>query len=87
MEPNQDALQQQAPIDLALTEAVTCEGCGNTSFLQSFLIRKVSAIYAPNGEQSLLPIPVFECSSCGHINQMFIPDGLQNKGVVSPLID
>ena len=58
-------------IDLKQTEEVLCDKCGHNTFVQAFYIRKVSAVIA--GQESLLPISVFECSQCGHVNKIFEP--------------
>lgn len=65
--------KQNINIDLSQTSEIVCSECGNQTFIQSFYIRRLSAILSPNGQESLIPIPVFECSSCGNINAEFKP--------------
>lgn len=64
-------------IDLEQTEGVKCEECDCQIFNHGFMLRKISAVLSPSGEEGLIPIQVFECSSCGHVNPEFIPKELK----------
>ena len=55
------------------TSAVECEKCGYLYFGQGVHIRKVSGILTGTGKPGLLPIPIFYCLSCNHINEEFLP--------------
>lgn len=74
-------------IDISETTAITCDSCGHDKFVQSFMMRVVSAIYSPNGEESLVPVPVFECSSCGFVNPIFVPEGLKPAAAIEDFED
>tara|TARA_R110001599_G_scaffold1706_5_gene8472 strand:- start:23217 stop:23450 length:234 start_codon:yes stop_codon:yes gene_type:complete len=52
---------------------VLCEKCENQTFTTSFMFKKISAVLSPNGKESMLPIQVYKCDSCGHINKEFLP--------------
>ena len=69
----------QIQIDVSETEELLCEECKNNTFQQDFLIRKLSAVISPTGQGGILPIQIFECSSCGHVNNEFMPKQLQDK--------
>ena len=71
MTPN--APKPQVNIDINQTDEIICDACGHNTFLQSFLIRKVGAILSPTGMPGLMPVPVFECSACGGVNNIFLP--------------
>ena len=58
-------------IDMNQTTEIVCEKCKNTTFVQSFYLRKLSALLSPNGKESIIPVNTFECSACGHINEEF----------------
>jgi DNA-directed RNA polymerase subunit RPC12/RpoP len=64
-------------LDLSQTEGVVCEECKHEVFNHGFMLRRVSAVFSPNGEEGLVPIQVFECASCGHVNTEFIPKELK----------
>ena len=70
---NPNPEQQKMQIDFSQTTAETCESCGNDTFTQVFQIRKLSALLSPAGKESIIPMQVFSCAKCGHINQSFQP--------------
>ena len=60
-------------IGLNQTDEMSCNECGVTTFTPVFLLRKVSALVSPTGKETVFPIQVFACSSCGHVNKDFLP--------------
>jgi len=56
-------------LDLSRATMVECESCANKSFKQTIIIKKLSAIISPTGEETLVPIGVFACEKCGHVNK------------------
>ena len=60
-------------IDLSQTTAEVCEKCGSDTFTQVYKIRKLSALLSPHGKETMIPMQVFACAKCGHINQDFMP--------------
>ena len=49
---------------------------GNHVFAEGVIIRKVSKFVAGTAEDAVIPIPVFMCSKCGHVNEEFLPKNL-----------
>ena len=70
IKPGKDG-QMQEQIDISKTSAITCDSCGNSTFKQSLLLRKLSALVSPNGQEALVPVQVFACEKCGHVNSEF----------------
>ena len=68
--PGKDG-QMQEQIDISKTSAVKCEKCDNQTFKQTLLIRKMSAIISPDGQETIIPMAVFACEKCGHVNKEF----------------
>ena len=68
--PGKDGQTQQT-IDMSQTTPVKCEKCENSTFKQTLLIRKLSALVAPNGQETVIPVAVFACEKCGHVNAEF----------------
>jgi uncharacterized Zn finger protein len=60
-------------IDFSQTTAEVCEGCGNETFHQVYKMRKLSALLSPTGEEAMIPIQIFACVKCGHVNKGFLP--------------
>ena len=71
MNREQPGLQMQ--VDLNQTSAEVCEACGNDTFQQVYRMRKLSALLSPTGQETMIPIQVFACAKCGHINKGFLP--------------
>jgi len=65
--------QPQINVDFSQTTAETCESCENETFTQVFQMRKLSALLSPTGQETMIPIQVFACAKCGHINKGFLP--------------
>ena len=63
--------QVQETIDMSQTTPVKCEKCENLTFKQTLLLRKVSALVSPNGQEQYVPVAVFACEKCGHVNSEF----------------
>ena len=68
--PGKDG-QMQEQIDISKTTPVKCEKCENQTFKQTLLIRKLSALMSPNGQETIVPMAVFACEKCGHVNSEF----------------
>ena len=68
--PGKDG-QMQEQIDISKTSAIKCEACENQTFKQSLLLRKLSALVSPNGQETLVPVQVFACEKCGNVNSEF----------------
>lgn len=66
-------------VGLEQTESVVCEKCGGKIFEQAFMFQKVSPLLTGTGQPGLIPVPVFRCVECGHINAEFIPAELKPK--------
>ena len=68
--PGKDGQVQQT-IDMSQTTPIKCEKCENSTFKQTLLIRKMSALVSPNGQETVIPVAVFACEKCGHVNAEF----------------
>ncbi len=64
-------------IDLKNTDNIKCEECENETFVPAFIIKQISALMSPTGQETLVPVQVFKCSKCDHINEKFL-EGLTN---------
>jgi len=66
--------QPQMNVDLSQTVAEVCEECGNDTFITAFKLRKLSSLLSPTGQKTMIPIQIFSCIKCGHINKEFLPN-------------
>ena len=74
MIPGKDGQMKQT-IDFSKTKEICCEKCKNTTFKQTLMLRKMSALVAPNGQETIIPMQVFACEECGHVNKEFADVG------------
>ena len=58
-------------------EDVVCDKCGCQTFEPVMVFKSLSAVLSPTGQKSLIPLQLYKCTECGHINDEFIP---QNGG-------
>jgi hypothetical protein len=65
--------EMQMKVDFNQTTPEVCEECGNDTFTQVYQIRALSALLSPTGQETKIPIQVFACAKCGHINKGFKP--------------
>ena len=63
--------QMQEQIDFSKTSEIKCESCEGQTFKQTLLLRKLSALVSPNGQETIIPMQVFACEKCGHVNKEF----------------
>ena len=64
-------------VDITQTQGVTCEECGNAYFEDGLIIRKASGLLTGAGQPSYIPIPIFCCKKCGHVNEEFRPKQME----------
>ena len=66
-------------ITLDKTTPITCDKCSGQVFTEGLIIRKASKFVTGSTQDSIIPIPTFACSQCGHVNQEFPPKELQTQ--------
>ena len=64
--------QKQVQIDISKADTITCDDCGNASFIQAFFLKKISALMSPTGKEAIVPMQVFSCGNCGTIPKNMI---------------
>ena len=72
--PGKDGQTQQT-IDMSQTTQIKCEKCENSTFKQTLLLRRLSALVSPNGQETVIPAAAFACEKCGHVNSDFTDVG------------
>jgi len=70
-------LPNHMPVDLNSAENIACDECGSEHFSPAFVIKQVPALLSPTGKQTLIPIQIFKCNNCSHVNELFL-EGLTN---------
>ena len=72
-------MEQQLNISLDKTTGVVCEECGNQVFREGVMLRKASRFPTGTAQDALVPIQVFSCAKCGHVNEEFLPLQLRSN--------
>ena len=63
-------------LDPTKLDTVRCEECDGIFFNEVTMYKVVPAVQAPNGQKSMLPIPVQRCADCGNVSEQFLPKEL-----------
>ena len=58
-------------VDLTHEKTLQCEICECLGFKQTMMLKKLSALVSPTGQESIIPVASFCCEQCGHINKEF----------------
>ena len=58
-------------IDLTHAQDIECEKCQGRGFRQTMMLKKLSSLVSPTGQEAIIPVAAFACDSCGHINKEF----------------
>jgi hypothetical protein len=64
-------MEQKLRINPNDLQEVKCEKCESVLFREAVMIKKISALLSPNGQESFIPVPTFACISCNHVNSAF----------------
>ena len=59
--------EKQVQVDLKQADTIKCSDCNNYLFITSFILKKLSAIVSPNGQEALIPVQVYSCGNCGKV--------------------
>ena len=73
--------QEQVNLNITLdkTAAVSCDECNHEVFQEGVMLRKASRFITGTAQDAIIPIQVFTCTKCGHVNEEFLPSQLKNK--------
>ena len=51
-------------IDLTHAKTMECEECQCKGFKQSMMLKKLSPLISPTGQEAMVPVAVFACEKC-----------------------
>ena len=72
MKPLKKPQSAQVQVDLRDAETIKCSDCNNYLFITSFILKRLSAIVSPNGQEALIPVQVYSCGNCGKVAEGFL---------------
>ena len=67
MKPLKNPNAAQVRVDLKDAETIKCKNCNNYLFITSFILKRLSALVSPNGQEALIPVQVYSCGNCGEV--------------------
>lgn len=70
------AAAPQMNLDVRKLKNVTCPNCDGIFFDELSMFKEVPAVQSPNGQASMVPIPVVVCNNCGTVHPKFTPKEL-----------
>ena len=73
-QPGQVQQPQQIQVDLSQAETMKCEYCGNYVFIKGTVIKRISALMSPTGQEALAPIEIYSCGNCGKVPKTMLKD-------------
>ena len=68
----QKAPQAQVQVDLSKADTIKCDDCGNYLFITSHVIKRISPILSPTGQEAIVPVQVYSCGNCGTVPKIFL---------------
>ena len=83
MKPLKKPQSAQVQVDLRDAETIKCSSCNNYLFITSFILKRLSAIVSPNGQEALIPVQVYSCGNCGEVAEGM----LEGSGIEKPKED
>ena len=63
--------QTRISVDPKDLDDIVCEKCSCPYFRQAQILKRMSALISPNGQEQRIAIPVIRCDDCGHVNEGF----------------
>tara|TARA_Y100000034_G_scaffold73792_1_gene88740 strand:- start:708 stop:947 length:240 start_codon:yes stop_codon:yes gene_type:complete len=52
---------------------VKCDKCEGEYFRVVMLMKRLSPLVSPTGKEQVMPLQIFRCDDCGHVNEVFMP--------------
>ena len=80
MHPRKPIKKPEQRVDLSQAETIKCEHCENPFFINATILKRLSALVSPTGQEAIVPIEVYSCGSCGQVpKSMLAGSGLSEK--------
>jgi len=63
-------------------ETVKCSSCGHRFFNQIYIMKKVSSIQSPTGQEMFIPFPLFACLGCGSLFDKIVDETGEDENML-----
>tara|TARA_A100001391_G_scaffold178581_1_gene143095 strand:- start:3308 stop:3574 length:267 start_codon:yes stop_codon:yes gene_type:complete len=77
--PRKQPQQAQVKVDLKEAQTIRCKSCDNYLWIQAFVLKKISALVSPSGQEGLVPVQVFSCGNCGQVAEGFLDENVLDE--------
>jgi len=74
---------QRPRVDLRTCPTIKCEKCNSIYFREVIYLKSVSAIMTGSSEDTTVPLPIYKCDECGHVNSGFNPFEEKTKSLIN----
>lgn len=64
-------MNKLTPAQVENAKNLECEKCGSQLMKQVTVIKVVSGLLTGESRDTLIPVPLFACNSCSHVNKIF----------------
>ena len=79
--------QTEVQVDLKKADTIKCDDCGNYLFITAHVIKRISPILSPTGQEALVPVQVYSCGNCGKVPKMFLEGSGLDEEINKPKED
>ena len=77
--PRKQPQQAQVKVDLKEAQTIRCKSCDDYLWIQAFVLKKISALVSPSGQEGLVPVQVFSCGNCGQVAEGFLDENVLDE--------
>ena len=77
--PRKQPQQAQVKVDLKEAQTIRCKSCDNYLWIQAFVLKKISALVSPSGQEGSVPVQVFSCGNCGQVAEGFLDENVLDE--------
>ena len=74
---------QHLKVDLSQQKLMKCEHCGNVVFIKGTVLKRLSALVSPTGQEAIVPIEIYSCGNCGKVPKSMMKDIGEEIGLTS----
>ena len=71
---NKQPQQAQVKDAFKQAESMKCEYCGNYVFIKGTVLKRLSPLVSPTGQEAIVPIEIYSCGNCGKVPKTMLKD-------------
>ena len=78
-----EVVDKKVKVDIKQTDTLACELCNCKIWDTAQIVKRVSALVSPTGQETLVPLPVLVCKSCGNMPELLLKQaGLTKEDII-----